>query len=74
MHAAAGLGMSYLFLLLFSTLIATFGLLSNSAGTVIGAMNVAPLMGPILGICIEPGTGGPARLWPGPGWELNWSV
>lgn len=52
-HAAAGLGFSYLVLLLLSTLIATFGLLSNSTATVIGAMIVAPLMGPILGIALS---------------------
>ena len=52
-HASAGLGLSYLLLLVLSTLIATFGLLSNSTATVIGAMIVAPLMGPILGIALS---------------------
>lgn len=52
-QASAGLGASYLILLMLSTLIATFGLISNSTATVIGAMIVAPLMGPILGIALS---------------------
>jgi len=51
-HSAAGLGTSYLVLLLLSSVIATFGLLANSTATVIGAMIVAPLMGPILGLAL----------------------
>jgi uncharacterized hydrophobic protein (TIGR00271 family) len=43
---------SYFLLLLLSTVIATFGLLADSAATVIGAMIVAPLMGPILGLAL----------------------
>jgi uncharacterized hydrophobic protein (TIGR00271 family) len=35
-------------LLLFATVIATYGVLSDSTATVIGAMIVAPLMGPIM--------------------------
>lgn len=45
-------GPSYYVLLLLSTLIAAYGLLSNSTATVIGAMIVAPLMGPILGLAM----------------------
>jgi uncharacterized hydrophobic protein (TIGR00271 family) len=41
---------TYFVLLVLSTLIATFGLLANSTATVIGAMLLAPLMGPILGL------------------------
>lgn len=41
---------TYFVLLVLSTLIATFGLLANSTATVIGAMLIAPLMGPILGL------------------------
>lgn len=52
-RVAAGLGFSYVVLLMLSTLIATFGLISNSTATVIGAMIVAPLMGPILGIALS---------------------
>ena len=33
-----------------ATLIATFGLIANSTAVVIGAMLVAPLMGPIFGL------------------------
>lgn len=43
---------SYFVLLVLSTLIATFGLVSNSTATVIGAMIVAPLMGPILALAL----------------------
>ncbi len=39
----------YYILLVLSCIIATLGLLQNSAAVVIGAMIVAPLMGPILG-------------------------
>ncbi|HYT34641.1 MAG TPA: DUF389 domain-containing protein, partial [Ktedonobacteraceae bacterium] len=35
-------------LLLFATVIATYGVISNSTATVIGAMIVAPLMGPMM--------------------------
>jgi uncharacterized hydrophobic protein (TIGR00271 family) len=37
-------------LLLLATVIATYGVLSNSTATVIGAMIVAPLMGPIIAL------------------------
>jgi len=37
-------------LLLLATIIATYGVLSNSTATVIGAMIVAPLMGPIMAV------------------------
>jgi uncharacterized hydrophobic protein (TIGR00271 family) len=40
----------YFVLVLLSSMIATFGLLTNSAATIIGAMLVAPLMSPILGL------------------------
>lgn len=40
--------MNFFVLLLLATVIATFGLLSASTATVIGAMIVAPLMGPIM--------------------------
>ncbi|MFV9505538.1 MAG: DUF389 domain-containing protein [Oscillochloridaceae bacterium umkhey_bin13] len=39
---------NFFVLLLLATLIATYGLLSSSTATVIGAMIVAPLMGPIM--------------------------
>ena len=40
--------LNYFALLLFATVIATYGVLSDSTATVIGAMIVAPLMGPIM--------------------------
>lgn len=40
---------NFFVLLLLATVIATFGVLSDSTATVIGAMIVAPLMGPIMG-------------------------
>jgi len=39
-------------LLILSTTIAAFGLIANSAAVIIGAMIVAPLMGPILGLAL----------------------
>lgn len=44
---------TYFVLTVLSTIIAAFGLVSNSAATVIGAMIVAPLMGPILGVALS---------------------
>ncbi len=40
----------YFFMLLLSAVIATFGLLSNSAPAIIGAMIIAPLMAPIISL------------------------
>lgn len=40
---------SFYILLALSAIISTLGLLANSAATIIGAMIIAPLMGPILG-------------------------
>ena len=42
--------LGFFFMLLLSSAIATFGLLSNNAPTIIGAMIIAPLMAPILGL------------------------
>jgi hypothetical protein len=39
-------------LIFLSTIIAAYGLLSNSTAVVIGAMLVAPLMGPIFGLAL----------------------
>jgi uncharacterized hydrophobic protein (TIGR00271 family) len=41
---------SFFFLLALSSAIATFGLLANSASAIIGAMIIAPLMTPIMGL------------------------
>ncbi|HVT14096.1 MAG TPA: TIGR00341 family protein [Fimbriimonadaceae bacterium] len=45
---AGGPSSRFWILLLLSTLIAAFGLLTNSAAVIIGAMIIAPLMGPIV--------------------------
>ncbi|MDQ7826978.1 MAG: hypothetical protein RDV48_29535 [Candidatus Eremiobacteraeota bacterium] len=43
---------SYYVLLMLSTIITACGLLANSTAVVIGAMLVAPLMGPVFGIAL----------------------
>jgi TIGR00341 family protein len=48
---------SFYILVAISTVIAAFGLLSNSTAVVIGAMLVAPLMGPIFGTALSLATG-----------------
>ena len=48
---------SFYLLVCLSAIIATFGLLANSTAVVIGAMLVAPLMGPIFGIALSLSTG-----------------
>ncbi|WP_192348369.1 TIGR00341 family protein [Algoriphagus sp. Y33] len=45
-------GSSYLVLMALSTMIATFGLFGDSAPVVIGAMILAPLMGPIISLAM----------------------
>lgn len=50
--AESTLSGSYLVLIIGSCAIATFGLLSNSAAVIIGAMIIAPLMLPIRGIAL----------------------
>ena len=50
MRQAAVPSRGFFFMLILSTAIATFGLLSNSAPAIIGAMIIAPLMAPILGL------------------------
>ena len=44
---------SFYLMVCISTIIATYGLLANSTAVVIGAMLVAPLMGPIFGIALD---------------------
>jgi len=44
------LDFSFILLVLLSSVIATLGLLMNSPATIIGAMLVAPLMSPIIGL------------------------
>lgn len=47
LHQTSLPSFGFYFMLTLATMIATLGLLSNSAATIIGAMIVAPLMGPI---------------------------
>ena len=47
------LGPNFFILLALATAIATFGLLSNSAATIIGAMIIAPLMIPIMSLAFS---------------------
>lgn len=55
--------MNFFVLLLFATVIATYGLLSSSTATVIGAMIVAPLMGPIMAATAAVVLGQNGRAW-----------
>jgi uncharacterized hydrophobic protein (TIGR00271 family) len=50
MKAASIPSMAFFFLLASATAIATFGLLANSAPAIIGAMIIAPMMTPIMGL------------------------
>ncbi|MBW4512225.1 MAG: DUF389 domain-containing protein [Scytonematopsis contorta HA4267-MV1] len=50
LNAESTLDLSYIILIVSSCTIATFGLLSNSAAVIIGAMIIAPLMLPIRGL------------------------
>ena len=50
MKSASIPSMSFFFQLMLSIAIATFGLLANSAPAIIGAMIIAPLMTPIMGL------------------------
>ena len=49
-RVAASPGFDYFFLVILSGAIATLGLVNDSAAVIIGAMLVAPLMSPILGV------------------------
>ncbi|HSK20222.1 MAG TPA: TIGR00341 family protein [Longimicrobiales bacterium] len=51
-EAAVDNGLSYWLVLILSGAIATLGLAMNSAAVVIGAMLVAPLLGPIMGLSL----------------------
>ncbi len=52
LEVGASPSLSYFLLAALSCLIATLGLIVNSVAVIIGAMLVAPLMGPILGIAL----------------------
>lgn len=58
MHASSTPTFGYYFMLSAATAIATFGMLANSSPAIIGAMIIAPLMGPIISmafglVCID---------------------
>lgn len=59
---AAAFTWRFVTLIILSTLIASFGLLADSAAVVIGAMLVAPLMTPILGVAIAIVLGDPRKI------------
>lgn len=50
-------------LIIFSSIIASGGLLSGSVAAIIGAMIIAPLMIPIMGIVVASVMGNPQRAW-----------
>ena len=54
---------SFYVMVAISTIIAAYGLLANSTAVVIGAMLVAPLMGPIFGIALGLLTGDKRMTW-----------
>jgi len=54
---------SYYVMMALSTIIAAYGLLINSAAVVVGAMLVAPLMGPIFGIALGLASGNRRLFW-----------
>ena len=57
-------GGSFYVMVALSTVIAAYGLLIDSAAVVVGAMLVAPLMGPIFGIALALASGSRRLLWP----------
>ena len=52
LEQSASPGFDYFLLVVLSCSIATFGLITDSAAVIIGAMLVAPLMSPILGLSL----------------------
>ncbi len=59
---AASPGFDYFLLVILSSTIATMGLITNSAAVIIGAMLLAPLMSPIIGIGMASITGDSNKL------------
>ncbi|WP_126148112.1 DUF389 domain-containing protein [Synechococcus elongatus] len=59
---ASGLTQSYLFLVVTSALVATFGLLANSVAVIIGAMLIAPVLQPLRGLALAGVNGNPRLL------------
>jgi uncharacterized hydrophobic protein (TIGR00271 family) len=62
LEKASSPGFDFFFMIILSCSIATFGLLTNSAAVIIGAMLVAPLMSPLLGISLA-SVGGRQRMF-----------
>lgn len=58
----ARLGRNYIVLVLLSCVIATVGLVQNSGAVIIGAMLIAPLMGPIIAFALALVYGDPRRV------------
>ncbi len=56
------LGQNFLVLVVLSCIVATFGLIQNSAAVIIGAMLIAPLMGPIIAFSMALIYGVPHRV------------
>ena len=52
LEKASSPGFDFFLLVILSSSIATFGLITDSSAVIIGAMLVAPLMSPILGLSL----------------------
>lgn len=63
--ANAQLSFEYLFFIVLSATVATLGLITNSAPVIIGAMVLAPLMNPVLGVSLGVVRGDLPLLWRG---------
>jgi uncharacterized hydrophobic protein (TIGR00341 family) len=64
-HIAAGsrLDSSFLLLVVFSTIVATIGLLENNLAVLIGAMVIAPLLGPNIALAFGTALGDSPLIW-----------
>lgn len=72
---SARLDRNYLVLVALSTLVAAIGLIENSVAVVIGAMVIAPLLGPNLALSLGTALGDTALMGkaaPGPSWWASW--
>ncbi len=59
----AQLDSNYLLMVVFSTIVATIGLLENNVAVVIGAMVIAPLLGPNIALSFATSIGDSAFIW-----------
>ncbi len=59
----AQLNSNYLLMVVFSTIVATIGLLENNVAVVIGAMVIAPLLGPNIALSFATSIGDSAFIW-----------